>query len=172
MQQHLCCKHWQSLSSNVRWRIYVFFDLWNLHSLSRLSKSISLNQSSSVMKFFSNQDFSCQITGVQKYLENAVQAEGIVRLSWEQAGFHSAFAQFNCPLWNWEKSKQISWRLYLAAVHHFCLTKRVQKTRNYSAIYQWRYFTLLRLCLALLFFISILLTSNLNIFCQITGVRK
>ena len=31
-------------------------------------------------------------TGVRKYLENAVQAEGTVRLSWEQAGFHSAFA--------------------------------------------------------------------------------
>ena len=60
--QYLCCKHWQSLSSNVKWRrIYVFFGLWNLNSLSRLSKS---NKSHSVfichvvlifMKLFSHQ---------------------------------------------------------------------------------------------------------------------
>ena len=57
-----------------------------------------------------------------------------------------------------DKSKQISWRLFLAAVYHFRLTKGFQKTCNYSAL--WWYFTLLRLCLALLFFISIALNCH------------
>ena len=32
--------------------------------------------------------------------------------------------------------RQIKWHLYLAAVHHFCLTKGFQKTCDFSAIYR------------------------------------
>ena len=69
---------------------------------------------------------------------------------------------FFCTLlqiYHWDKSKQTSCNLPLVAVHYFCLTKWFQKlptaapSTDRNAI--WGYFTLLRLCLALLFFISI-----------------
>ena len=59
----------------------------------------------------------------------------------------------NCFCLHSAAKQQISCNLPLVALHHFCLTKGFPKTPHYSAI--WRYFTLIRLCLALLFVISV-----------------